>query len=194
MNESESPYVHESSCIDPDVQIGEGTKIWHYTHISRGARIGRDCTLGQNVFIGENVRIGDRVKIQNNVSVYRGVELGDDVFCGPSCVFTNVDRPRSGFPTDASEYQTTPVGEGATIGANATIVCGHRLGAYCFVGAGAVVTKNIPAHAVVYGNPARIHGWVCACGAPLEFDAERATCSACGRNYWKDGDVVTQSP
>lgn len=183
-------YVHESSCVDDDVEIGDGTKVWHFTHVMRGTRIGRNCSLGQDVLVGPNVKVGNNVKIQNNVSVYEGVVLEDDVFCGPSCVFTNVDRPRSGFPTDRSKYLNTVVKRGATIGANATIVCGHTLGEYCFIGAGAVVTKDVPDHALVYGNPARIHGWVCECGEPLQFENGAATCAECGRKYAKLGDTV----
>lgn len=189
--ESDRAFVHESAYVDENVEIGDGTKIWHFSHVLSGSRIGRDCVLGQNVLVGPNARIGDRVKIQNNVSVYEGVELENDVFCGPSCVFTNVDRPRSAFPTDRPNYAKTLVLRGATIGANATIICGNTLGAHCFVGAGSVVTKDVPDYAVVYGNPARIHGWACECGTPLEFAGEGATCKQCGRNYRMAGDRVT---
>ncbi|MFC2095154.1 DapH/DapD/GlmU-related protein [Candidatus Bipolaricaulota bacterium] len=184
------PFVHESSFVDDDVEIGDGTKIWHFTHVMRGSRIGRDCTLGQNVLVGPNVIVGNNVKIQNNVSVYEGVQLEDDVFCGPSCVFTNVDRPRSGFPTSSEAYGETIVRRGATIGANATIVCGNTLGIHSFVGAGAVVTCDVPDYAVVYGNPALIKGWCCACGSALEFQDGGAACSECGRTYTKKGDIV----
>ena len=181
-------FVHESSYVDDGVKIGKGTKIWHFSHVMKGSHIGENCTLGQNVLIGPNVTIGNNVKIQNNVSVYEGVTLEDDVFCGPSMVFTNVDRPRSAFPTDHSKYLKTLIKRGATIGANATIVCGHTIGEHAFIGAGAVVTKDVPAYAVAYGNPARIHGWVCECGRPLEFSGNEAVCQACGRKYRKIGE------
>ena len=184
----EDAFVHESACIDDDVKIGKGTKVWHFSHVMKGTVIGENCSLGQNVLVGPNVKVGNNVKIQNNVSVYEGVTLEDDVFCGPSMVFTNVDRPRSGFPTDHSKYLKTLIKRGATIGANATIVCGHTLGEHSFVGAGAVVTKDVPAYAVVYGNPAQIHGWVCECGEPLDFDGDEAACQACGRRYRKIGE------
>lgn len=188
--ESEGVFVHESSYVDEGVEIGEGTKIWHFSHVMKGSRVGENCTVGQNVLIGPNVVIGNNVKIQNNVSVYEGVTLEDDVFCGPSMVFTNVDRPRSAFPTDHSQYLRTRVKRGATIGANATIVCGHTIGEHSFIGAGAVVTKDVPAYAVVYGNPARIRGWVCECGRPLEFENDKAVCKACGRKYRKEEGMV----
>ena len=188
--ERKNVFVHDSACIDENVTIGKGTKIWHFSHVMRGTVIGEGCTLGQNVLVGPNVRVGNNVKIQNNVSVYEGVILEDDVFCGPSCVFTNVDRPRSGFPTAHTQYLKTLVKRGATIGANATIVCGNTLGEYCFIGAGAVVTKDIPAHAIVYGNPARLRGWICQCGEQLEFTDEQAKCHACGREYRKEKGMV----
>ena len=160
MNE-ENYFVHESSVIDDDVSIGEGTKIWHYSHIQSGAEIGANCALGQNVNVGNNVKIGNHVKIQNNVSVYEGVELGDYVFCGPSMVFTNVKIPRSEFPQRGSEYyQKTLVKKSASIGANATIVCGVTIGEYAMIGSGAVVTKDVPAFALIVGNPGRIVGEV----------------------------------
>jgi len=180
-------FIHPTAVVDAGAKIGEGTKIWHFTHVMSGARIGEDCTIGQNVFIGGDVVIGSNVKIQNNVSVYEGVILEDDVFCGPSMVFTNVDRPRSAFPIDHAQYLKTIVKRGATIGANATIVCGHTIGEHAFIGAGSVVTKDVPAYAIVYGNPARIRGWACECGRPLEFKNDVAVCKACGREYQKEG-------
>lgn len=160
--------VHESAYIDdPDTPIGAGTKIWHFSHVLAGVRIGANCTIGQNVVIGPRVSVGDRSKIQNNVSIYEGVTLEAGVFCGPSCVFTNVNNPRAEIERK-SEYQRTVVRRGASIGANATIVCGHELGAYCFVAAGAVVTSDVPAFALVAGVPARRIGWVSRAGARLD--------------------------
>ncbi|AKG53558.1 2,3,4,5-tetrahydropyridine-26-dicarboxylate N-acetyltransferase [Dehalogenimonas sp. WBC-2] len=186
-------YVHNSSYIDPGVVIGKGTKIWHFCHVMPGAVVGRNCNIGQNVFIGEGVIIGSRVKIQNNVSVYAGVTLENDVFCGPSCVFTNVNTPRSDIDRNG-QYTKTLIKQGATIGANATIVCGHTIGEYAFIGAGAVITKNIPAYALVFGNPAIQHGWVCACGNRLSFKTNQETCSICGVKYQhsvgEDGIIV----
>jgi UDP-2-acetamido-3-amino-2,3-dideoxy-glucuronate N-acetyltransferase len=186
----EGVFVHESACVDDGVKIGKGTKVWHFSHVMKGTVIGENCSLGQNVLVGPNAKVGNNVKIQNNVSVYEGVTLEDDVFCGPSMVFTNVDRPRSGFPTGHEAYRKTVIKKGASIGANATIVCGHTLGEHSFVGAGAVVTKDVPAYAVVYGNPARIHGWVCQCGEQLEFSGDEAVCEACERKYRKEEGIV----
>lgn len=183
LNPKTSVYIHPTATIDPDVEIGEGTRIWHYTHIMSGASIGKNCILGQNVFIGRNVRIGDGVKIQNNVSVYEGVELEDFVFCGPSAVFTNVINPRSEIERK-SEYRRTLVKRGATLGANCTILCGITIGRYAFVGAGAVVTKDVPDYALVVGVPARVVGWVCECAHKLSFNDEGyATCPNCGKRY-----------
>lgn len=184
-------FVHESSCVDEPAEIGEGTKIWHFSHVMPNARIGTHCSIGQNVFIAANVVIGNNVKIQNNVSVYEGVMLEDGVFCGPSMVFTNVNTPRSGTPRNTStDYALTIVRRGATIGANATIVCGHTLGEFAFVGAGSVVTSDVPPYAIVYGNPARIHGYACECGRRLDFETEGADCPQCDRRFLKSGVSV----
>ena len=181
-------FVHRSSYIDGEVQIGKGTKIWHFCHIMKGAKIGRNCKLGQNVCIGPNVHIGNNVKIQNNVSVYPGVILEDHVFCGPSMVFTNIINPRSAYPRNSEEfYKKTLVRKNASIGANATVVCGNTLGKYSFVGAGSVITKDVPDYALVYGNPARIRGWICECGEKLEFKNNSAQCRICKRKYKKSG-------
>jgi UDP-2-acetamido-3-amino-2,3-dideoxy-glucuronate N-acetyltransferase len=178
-----SYFVHESSYIDENVKIGDGTSIWHFSHVMSNVMIGEKCSLGQNVHIGPNVRIGNNVKIQNNVSVYEGVTLEDDVFCGPSMVFTNVEIPRSAYPKDSSEYLSTLVCKGVSIGANAIIVCGITLGKHSFVGAGSVVTKDIPDYALVYGVPAEIKGWMCECGNKLLFTDDKAECSKCDRKY-----------
>lgn len=189
--ESRDYFVHESAYVDPGARIGKGTKVWHFSHVMGGAEIGENCTLGQNVFVARNVKIGNNVKIQNNVSIYEGVILEDYVFCGPSCVFTNIKTPRSAFPRNRSEdYVPTVVKRGATIGANATIVCGVTIGEWAFIAAGAVVTKDIPPYALVAGVPARIIGWACRCGLKLEFEGESALCAGCGRRYKKEGQKV----
>lgn len=190
---AESPrdyFVHESSYVDEPCQIGKGTKIWHFSHVMKDCVLGDGCNIGQNVVISPGVRIGNNVKIQNNVSIYTGVILEDDVFCGPSMVFTNVMTPRSHVRRNDpdKDYARTLVKKGASIGANATIVCGHDLGEYAFVGAGAVVTKTVPPHAMVYGNPARIRGWACECGIKLAFQEGHATCAECGKQYKKTGN------
>lgn len=171
-------YIHESSYIDNDVQIGAGTKVWHFCHVQSGARIGQRCSLGQNVNIGNRVRIGNGVRIQNNVSIYEGVELEDNVFCGPSCVFTNVLTPRAHFPVNGV-YAKTLVREGASLGANSTVVCGTTIGRSALIAAGAVVTHNVPDYALMAGVPARQIGWVCECGRRLDDSLQ---CS-CGRHY-----------
>ncbi|MEW6358369.1 MAG: Gfo/Idh/MocA family oxidoreductase [Planctomycetota bacterium] len=189
--ESKPYFAHPTAVIDEPVEIGEGTKIWHFAHVLKNSKIGRNCTIGQNVMIGPDVTIGDGCKIQNNVSLFKGVTLEDYVFCGPSCVFTNVLNPRSEIPR-MDELRPTFVRLGATIGANATILCGHSIGEYAFIGAGAVVTKDAPAYALMYGNPAAQKGWMCRCGAgKLDFGAaNEAACPACGQVYVKvDGDV-----
>ncbi len=173
-------YVHPSSIVDDDVEIGEGTKIWHFCHIQSGARIGRNCSFGQNVNISNHVIIGNGVKVQNNVSLYEGVILKDYVFCGPSCVFTNDLTPRAKYPKGRAGYKTTVVETGASIGANATVVCGHTIGKWAMIGAGAVVTSDVPDHALMLGVPARKRGWVCECGEILPGDLG---CTKCGRRY-----------
>jgi UDP-2-acetamido-3-amino-2,3-dideoxy-glucuronate N-acetyltransferase len=184
MERTTAPQIHESSYIDADVSIGDGTTIWHFCHVLTGSRIGEQCRIGQNVVIGPRVSIGSNVKIQNNVSVYEGVALEDDVFCGPSIVFTNVLTPRSAFPRNRREdVLPTLVQRGASLGANATVICGCTIGAFALVGAGSVVTKDVPPHAVVYGNPARQHGWACECGMILAFVGDHATCGECQREY-----------
>jgi len=175
-------WVHPTAVVDEGAVLGEGTRVWHFAHVSAGAHIGERCVLGQNVFIGRGVRIGNGVKVQNNVSVFEGVEIHDDAFLGPSCVFTNVLNPRA-FIERKTEFKPTHVGRGATIGANATIVCGHDLGAYCLVGAGSVVPRGVAAHALVVGNPARPLGWVCVCATRLASDPGEHACGACGRRY-----------
>ena len=185
--------IHPSSYVDEGADIGSGTKIWHYCHVMNTARIGKNCSLGQNVFVAANTIIGDGVKVQNNVSIYEGVVLEDHVFLGPSMVFTNVINPRSHVARKA-EYRKTLVKRGATIGANATIVCGVTIGAFAFVGAGAVVSGDVPDYALVYGVPARLQGWVCQCGIALDFNKSGAvaTCQSCGESYRKDGPIVVR--
>ncbi|KFN11528.1 acyltransferase [Paenibacillus macerans] len=184
-------YVHSTAVVDPGAQIGEGTKIWHFTHVSATSVIGKRCSLGQNVYVADRVTIGDGVKIQNNVSVYEGVILEDEVFCGPSMVFTNVLTPRAAFPRNRStDYQVTRVGRGASIGANATVVCGVAIGEWALVGAGAVVTRDVAPHALVAGVPARQIGWVCRCGQTLGFKAGLAACGDCGREYRLEQDRI----
>lgn len=182
--------AHESAVIDDGCEIGEGTRIWHFSHIMPGCKIGKNCNIGQNVVISPEVVLGNNVKIQNNVSIYTGVICDDDVFLGPSMVFTNVMNPRSAV-NRRSEYLKTHVGKGASIGANATIVCGHDIGPFAFIGAGAVVTKNVPAYALVIGNPARQTGWMSEFGHKLKFDAEGlATCPESKEHYKLENNAV----
>ena len=182
-------FVHESSYVDEGALIGSGTKIWHFCHIMPGAHIGRRCSIGQNVNIGSRAVLGDGCKVQNNVSIYDDVILEDEVFCGPSMVFTNVVNPRS-FVERKHEYRKTLIKKGATIGANATVVCGNTIGRYALVGAGAVITRDVPDYALVFGSPARIKGWVCRCGVKLDFNNDTAVCADCGAKYVKTDGIV----
>lgn len=185
-------FVHETAVIDDGCKIGKGTKIWHFSHIMPNCIIGENCNFGQNVVVSPEVVLGNNVKVQNNVSIYTGVTCGDDVFLGPSCVFTNVINPRSGV-NRRGQYDKTHVGQGASIGANATIVCGHDIGAYAFIGAGAVVTKSIPAYALVVGNPAKQVGWMSECGYKLSFDgSDEAICPETQERYQIANNVVTK--
>jgi UDP-2-acetamido-3-amino-2,3-dideoxy-glucuronate N-acetyltransferase len=198
MSGSTNFFVHPSSIVDDGAIVGEGTKIWHFCHVSPGARIGARCSFGQNVYVG-NVTIGSNVKVQNNVSIYDGVTLEDDVFCGPSMVFTNVINPRS-HVIRKHEYKQTLVKKGASIGANATIICGATIGEYAFVAAGAVVRHDVPAYALVMGVPAEVHGWMCQCGVRLHVGADPGTgldikCEACGTVYDSAaGEIRTIKP
>ena len=183
-------YIHPTAVVDDGCQIGAGSKVWHFCHLMGGSRLGEGCNIEQNVFIADGVVLGNNVKVQNNVSIYAGVTCEDDVFLGPSMVFTNVLNPRSGV-NRRGHYTPTLVEKGATIGANATIVCGTRIGAYAFIGAGAVVTKDVPPYALVVGNPARQKGWMSAYGQRLEFDAAgKATCPESGQRYELTSDGV----
>ena len=184
---TDQAYIHESSYVDDDAVIGARTKVWHFCHIQRGAMIGSDCSLGQNVNVGPGVVIGNGVRIQNNVSVYEGVILEDNVFCGPSCVFTNVATPRANFPVHG-EYAKTRICEGASLGANSTVVCGHTVGRCAMVAAGAVVTHDVPEYALVAGVPARRIGWVCECGCRLDNSLD----CRCGRRYELKEDRLIQ--
>lgn len=182
-------FVHESSYVDDDVIIGKGTKVWHFCHIQSGAVIGEGCSFGQNVNISNNVHIGNGVKVQNNVSIYEGVELEDHVFCGPSCVFTNDLTPRAKYPKGHAAYKKTIVKEGASIGANATIVCGHTIGKWALIGSGAVVTKDVKDHALMLGVPAVQKGWVCECGQVLD---DSFVCTDCGRRYFVENGQLSE--
>ncbi|MFC1824782.1 Gfo/Idh/MocA family oxidoreductase [Thermodesulfobacteriota bacterium] len=182
-------FVHRSAYVDEGVEIGENTRIWHFSHVLKSSRIGRDCRIGQNVVIGPNVSIGNGCKIQNNISIYEGVTLEDFVFCGPSMVFTNVFNPRSEIPR-MDELRITLVKKGATIGANATIICGNTIGSYAFIGSGAVVTKDVPDYALILGNPGKVMGWMCKCGIKLTLENNQAGCQACGLNFeFVDGQL-----
>jgi UDP-2-acetamido-3-amino-2,3-dideoxy-glucuronate N-acetyltransferase len=184
-------FLHPSSYIDEPCEIGQDTKIWHFCHIMKNSKIGKKCNIGQNVFIASDVILGNNVKVQNNVSIYTGVICEDDVFLGPSMVFTNVVNPRS-FIERKSEYKETLIKKGASIGANATIVCGNTIGRYAFVGAGALITTNVPDFALYYGTPARLRGWICKCGEKLSFNNNKAKCSFCGASYAQINGEVKQ--
>jgi len=189
-SEAEGVYVHPSACVDDLADIGAGTRVWHFCHVMRGARVGRGCVLGQNVFVAAGAVVGDRTRIQNNVSVYDGVILEEDVFLGPSCVLTNVKNPRVEVPRHG-RFETTRVGRGATIGANATLVCGHTIGRFAFVGAGAVVTRDVPAYALMLGTPARQVGWVGRHGERLTASGPADwTCPVSGLRYREEGGVL----
>ncbi|MFI3116235.1 MAG: acyltransferase [Clostridia bacterium] len=184
-------FKHESSYIDDNCKIGKGTKIWHFSHIMSNCEIGDNCNIGQNVVISPQAKLGNGVKIQNNVSIYTGVTVEDDVFLGPSCVFTNVINPRA-FINRQEEFRKTTIKKGVSIGANATIVCGYNIGKYAFVGAGAVVTKDVPDYALMVGNPARVSGYICKCGNKLSFEENEATCLECNSKYKKNLDLVSE--
>jgi len=186
-------FVHESAYVDDPVEIGANTKIWHFCHVSKGAKLGANCSLGQNVYVGSRVVIGNNCKIQNNVSIYDMVTLEDDVFCGPSMVFTNDMNPRAAFPK-GGKWIPTLVKRGASLGANCTIVCGITIGGNSFVAAGSLVRKDVPEFAIMAGNPARIIGWMCQCGGRLAFgDGRTASCPACNLAYSKDGERVSRA-
>ncbi len=194
MSDNKNYYVNEHAVVDEGVEIGDGTKVWHFSHIQKGSKIGKNCVFGQNVNVGNNVTIGNFCKVQNNVSIYEGVTLEDYIFCGPSMVFTNILDPRCKYPqVGAQFYVKTLIKEGTSIGANATIVCGHTLGKHCMIGAGSVVTKDIPDYALVVGNPGRVIGWVSEAGKRLKFDDNgKAFCEKSGKNYLlKDGLVTS---
>ena len=184
-----SAFVHPTAVVDEGARLGEGTRVWHFCHVEGTAVIGSGCSIGQNAYVGSRTVIGDHCKLQNNVSIYEGVTLGNGVFCGPSCVFTNDLTPRALFPKGHENFVPTLVEDGASLGANATIVCGHRIGRCAMVGAGAVVTSDVPSHALVLGVPARVRGYVCTCGELLH---DQMTCPKCGRRFEKDGEGLRE--
>jgi len=193
-NKKTDYFAHGSAYVDKGAVIGAGTQIWHFSHVMPDIKIGRNCRIGQNVYIASGVTIGDNVKIQNNVSVYAGVTLENNVFCGPSMVFTNIINPRCAYPrNNPKHFLKTLVKEGASIGANATIVCGHTIGRYSFIGAGSVVTRDLPQHALAYGNPARVKGWMCECGRKILLRKTKAICPDCGKMYRKRGMLLMRT-
>ncbi len=185
MSKKPKVFIHKSSFVDKGAIIGDGSAVWHFSHISKDSKLGKNCKLGQNVFVASNVSIGDNVKIQNNVSLYEGVTLEDNVFCGPSSVFTNIFNPRCLYPRNSAKfYKKTLVKNGASIGANATIVCGVTIGEHAFIGAGSVVTRDVPDYGLVYGNPARLKGWMCLCGEKLKINSKKNThCKFCAKEF-----------
>jgi len=194
MTKQKKYFAHSSSDVEQGAKIGNNTSIWHFSHIFKGARIGENCKIGQNVVIHATAVVGNNVKIQNNVSVYDGVTLKDDVFCGPSCVFTNIINPRAAIPRNsAKHHKKTIIEKGATIGANATIICGVTIGHYALVGAGAVVSKDVAAYELVMGIPAKQKAWVCQCGETIKFIKNKSTCTTCKRKYTKSGNKVRQA-
>ena len=184
-----SAYIHPTAVVDEGAQLGEGTKVWHFSHVEGTAKIGAGCSIGQNAYVGIRTVIGDKCKLQNNVSIYEGVTLGNGVFCGPSCVFTNDLTPRALYPKGHENFVPTIVEDEASIGANATIVCGHRIGRCAMIGAGAVVTRDVPPHALMLGVPAEVRGYVCTCGELLRGET---TCSKCGRTFEADGEGLRE--
>lgn len=191
---SSGVFIHPSAVVDDGAKLGDGTKIWHFCHIFKGATIGQDCKIGQNVVVHGSVVVGNNVKIQNNVSIYDGVMLEDDVFCGPSCVFTNIFNPRSAVNrNDPKFYRPTLVKKGATIGANATIVCGVTIGRFAFIGAGAVVTRDVDDYALVFGSPAKAHGWMCECGEKISSVRGKLCCPVCGAKYKKNKNKLSRT-
>ena len=186
-----SVFIHPTSVVSSNSSIGEGTKVWHFCHVMEGVQIGKDCVLGQNICVGRNVIVGNNVKIQGNVLMPEGVHLEDGVFCGPTVVFTNIINPRSEV-SRKNEFQPTLVRKGATLGANATILCGNEIGKYALIGAAAVITKDVPDYGLVVGNPGRLVGWVCQCGVQLDFTSNEVQCGDCDRHYSRQGETVVE--